>query len=108
MAVYEVSPADLKKIRFSETDAVASVLQNIAVILATPRGSVPLYREFGLPQDFVDKPIPVAKAMMVAPVREAIERWEPRASFVGLNFREDPAGKLTAVVEVEINDEQEP
>jgi len=50
-----------------------AVLQNIALILATPKGSVPLYRDFGLSWEPLDKPMPVAQAMMTGEVRETIE-----------------------------------
>lgn len=76
---YKVNATDLTNIRFNETDTLSSVLQNIAVILSTPKGSVPQYREFGLTVTMLDKPTPMAKMMMRAEVREAIERWEPRA-----------------------------
>lgn len=42
---YKVKATDLTNIRFNETDTLSSVLQNIAVILSTPKGSVPQYRE---------------------------------------------------------------
>ena len=45
---YKVNATDLTNIRFNETDTLSSVLQNIAVLLSTPKGSVPQYREFGL------------------------------------------------------------
>lgn len=104
---YMVSATDLKAIRLNEEDTVNSVLQNVAVILSTPMGSVPLYRDFGLDWSFLDKPTPVAKVLMVAPVREAIERWEPRATVLNVFFSEDPAqpGLLIPTVEVEINSE---
>ena len=70
---YKVSAADLRHIRLSEADTVAAILQNVAVILATRQGSSPLYRHFGLPQNFLDKPIPVAKPMLFAEVKEAVE-----------------------------------
>lgn len=106
---YTVSATDLKTIRFNAGDTVDSVLQNIAVILSTPRGTVPLYRDFGLDWSFLDKPTPMAKVLMVAPVREAIERWEPRATVLNVSFSEDPArpGILIPTVEVDINIEQE-
>lgn len=102
---YTVSATDLKSIQFNEKDTVNAVLQNIAVILSTPMGSVPMYREFGLDWAFLDKPIPVAKVMMVAPVREAIERWEPRATVLDVSFVDDPSqpGGLMPIVEVEIS-----
>lgn len=103
----KVSSADLKDLRLGETEAVDAVLRNIAVILATRKGSVPLYRDFGLSWDALDKPEPIARAMMVAPVREAIEQWEPRARFVDIDFKPDPTrpGTLIPIVEVEISEE---
>ena len=104
---YTVSATDLSRLRFGETDTVNSVLHNIAVILATPRGTVPLYRDFGLDMTFLDKPVPVAKVLMVAPVREAVERWEPPARVLNVSFQTDPSqpGTLIPTVEVEINAE---
>ncbi len=101
---YKVSAADLTKIRLNESDTVVSVLQNIAIILATKQGTVPLYRSFGTDHRFVDKPIPVAKTMLYVDVREAIERFEPRAQVVNITFQEDPTapGVLNVTVEVEI------
>lgn len=102
---YKVSETDLSAIRLNEADKVRSVLQNIAVILSTRKGTVPLYRSFGLNMDFLDKPIPVAKVLMIAEVREAVEMWEPRATVVGVSFSEDAArpGTLIPTVEVEIS-----
>ena len=76
---FQVSATDLGRIRLNEPETVNAVLQNIALVLATPKGSVPMYRDFGLPQDFLDKPIPVAKARMIASVREAVEECPPGA-----------------------------
>lgn len=101
---YTVSPSNKRKIQFNVTDPVESVLQNIAVILSTPKGSVPMYRDFGISVDILDRPIPVAKAMMTADIKEAIEWWEPRATFVDVDFMEDELnGRLIPTVEVEIN-----
>ena len=102
---YKVKAADLSAIRFNDAGLVSSVLQNIAVILSTPKGSVPLYRDFGLSTTFLDRPVPIAKMAMIAEVREAIERWEPRARYVGIQFSESVTqpGTLWPTVEVEIN-----
>ena len=101
---YTVSPSNKRKIKFNVTDPVESVLQNIAVILSKRRGSVPMYRDFGISVDILDRPIPVAKAMMTADIKEAIERWEPRALFISVEFMEDELnGRLIPMVEVEIN-----
>jgi hypothetical protein len=103
---YKVSSADLSSISLMESDVVQSVLQNIAVLLATPKGSVPMYRDFGLDQSFLDKPIPAAQPMMVAAIIEAIDQYEPRARVVDVTFAIDEShpGKLIPTVEVEINE----
>ena len=103
---YTVSAADLKTLRINEADAVASVLQNVAVILSTGQRTSPMYRDFGLPQDFVDRPTPAAKVLLYASVKEAIEAYEPRAEVINVTFAEDPAvpGRLIPKVEVNINE----
>lgn len=101
---YKVNAMDLKKLRLLETETVASVLQNIAIILKTPKGSVPMYREFGLSQSFLDRPMPVAEVMLRVAVKEAIERWEPRAEVVDVVFTGNASnpGELNPIVEVKI------
>ena len=61
-------------------------------------------REFGLSTTMLDKPTPIAQKALIAEVREAIERWEPRARFVSMRFegRIDQPGTLWPIVEVEI------
>lgn len=101
---YYVRATDLTNIRFNDMDPVSSVLQNIAVLLSTIKGTVPQYRDFGLTATFLDKPMPIAKMMMIAEVREAIEKWEPRARYVSIDFSEDITrpGTLWPAVKVEI------
>lgn len=104
---YKVSSRDISKIKLNESDTVASVMQNIAIILSTRQQTVPLYRGFGLPMQFIDKPIPVAKPLMIAEITEAIAEYEPRAKLIGVSFEIDESvpGRLIPTVEVEINDE---
>lgn len=103
---HKVNAADLTKIRLNETDPVRSVTQGIAILLKTPKSSVPMYREFGLPMDFLDKPMPVAKSLLQVAVREAVERWEPRAEVVDVTFSANASnpGELNPTVEVKILD----
>lgn len=104
---YKVTAADLNGLHLNVTDTVASVIQNIAVLLATRKGDVPLYRDFGLSQTFVDKPIPVARVLLYAEIKEAVELYEPRAEVVDITFQEDRSapGRLIPTVEVEIINE---
>ncbi|MDF2984877.1 MAG: hypothetical protein K0R50_387 [Eubacterium sp.] len=104
---FKVSSKDMNRIKLNESDRIASVIQNIAIIISTRQGTVPLYRGFGLPMQFVDKPIPVAKALLMVEITEAIAEYEPRAELVGVTFEIDESvpGKLIPTVEVDINDE---
>jgi len=103
---YVVSPDDTLTLRLGETDPVRQVLQNIAVLLATPKGSVPLYRDFGLDYSCLDKPTPVAETMLRSAVRTAILRWEPRANLIDVKIEEDalqpgllfPRAKIEVVI----------
>ena len=103
---YTVSPSDMGKLQFNMTDTARSVLQNVAIILATPKGTVPMYRDFGVDMSFLDLPIPAAKVRLISEIREAVETWEPRVAVTGVRFSESDADKgiLVPLVEVEINE----
>ncbi|MCL2488629.1 MAG: GPW/gp25 family protein [Oscillospiraceae bacterium] len=101
---YQVSAQYIDKLTLNETDTVRSVLQNVAIILMTPQMSVPLLRGLGLPRRFIDKPVPEAKAILVAEVTAAIQEYEPRAVInnISFEFDEKNPGKMIPVVEIEI------
>jgi hypothetical protein len=88
-------------------NTVDEVLQNVRVIISTIQGDVPLDRTLGLPGKFIDKPISVAKAILVTEVLEALERHEQRAEVVSVSIEidNDIPGKLVPVVEVKVIDE---
>ncbi len=91
---------------FQESDTVRSVIQNIALLLNTKKGTVPMYREFGLPMEFIDKPIDIAETMATLEISEAIEEFEPRATFKGLEITKSADGKMAVIVEVTINEQR--
>ena len=89
MSNYLVSANDLTTISLGEQDTVTSVLQNIAVILSTPKGTVPCYREFGIDiANILDRQEKVAQPMPM-----------------GTTFKEAPdtPGRMLPVVEVSIS-----
>ncbi len=96
--VYKLKSGENNAFSFCEDDKVKSVLQNIALILSTRKGSVPMYRDFGVDMSFVDKPIPAAEVLMRAAVAEAIEEFEPRAKLLNVDFD----GNQNVILEVEI------
>ena len=64
-----------------------------------------MYREFGLPMEFTDKPIDVAETMAALEISEAIEEFEPRAVLKDLTVSETKEGKMAVIVEVTINEQ---
>lgn len=94
----------VNKITLNEQDAVSAVIQNVAIILTTAKSTVPLYREFGVSMDYLDKPLPVAAPMFRAEIKEAVEKFEPRCEVVAISFTQDPSkpGILFPTVEVNI------
>ena len=81
------------------------ILQNVAVILATPKFSVPLDRGMGLAQRFVDKPIQIAQSILISEVLDAVEQYEPRVEVLNVTFQQGARpGALIPIVEVNILD----
>jgi len=100
---------DLSTVKLNETDRVAATLQEVAAVLSTRRGSIPLYRNFGLPMRFLDMPANVAVPVMIAEVTEAIQEFVPNAELiqvVPIYDNEYPA-RMMPSVEVRILNEQE-
>ena len=102
---YETGVFDLSRITLGETDTARSVLQNVRLILRTPKFTVPLYRQFGMDVGIVDKPVTAAHPILYAEVKETVEKFEPRCRVTAVDFvieKESP-GVLSPRVEVEIN-----
>ena len=57
-----------KSVNFHPETETEEILQNIRTILATRIGTVPLHRALGITWEHIDKPYPVAKAMMMVAV----------------------------------------
>jgi len=85
---------------------VEEVLQNVAVILATPEGTQPLDRPLGVPGLPLDDPRPAAAQQLKVDIAEEVERREPRATVDRVSFSAgDPptGGKLVPQVHLTID-----
>lgn len=102
MNIHEIPMLD-GSINFAPQNTIEEVMQNVRTIVTTVKGSVPLYRDFGVNGDFVDKPVNLARNMIVKEVKEALEKYEPRAKFRGINWQGIPIdGVLYPTVKVVI------
>lgn len=76
--------------------------RNIKTILSTPKGTCPLYRDFGIDMEMLDAPTAAAHNMLTVAIIDAIEEWEPRAQVKDVSVGADTNGKMTAKVVVTI------
>lgn len=74
------------------------IIRNVQTLLATPKGTCPLYRDFGLNTTYLDHPLTIAQNLMAVEVIEAIEKWEPRVQVKEVTFEPDQEGKLKTKV----------
>ena len=99
---------DLQNINLAPETREEEIMQNVAVIISTPKFSVPLDRGLGMAQRFVDKPIQVAQAILISEVLDAVERDEPRVEVLNVTFEMGGTpGALIPVVEVDILDDED-
>jgi phage baseplate assembly protein W len=85
---------------------VEEIAQNIRLILSTPKGSVPLDRNFGINWDLIDKPYPATIQLLKAEIVKAIENYEPMVKVKEVKLGKASAdGQLNVRVLVEILNE---
>lgn len=101
---YLLSLTQGEELELGAADAVKSVAQCVKLILSTPKGTVPMYRDFGVDLSFLDLPTPAAEQRARIEIREAVERWEPRVEVKDITFSVQE-GKLIPTVEIEVQDE---
>lgn len=102
---YTVSASRKTGLTLNETNRVESILQNVSIAIRTWLGDIPLHRDRGMANKFLDRPMNVAAPAMIVEIRETIQREEPRAELLSVKFEPDPTGILIPTVEVEIIDE---
>lgn len=106
---HTVKSADLGAIELNASDYVTATLQDVAAVLTTRQGSIPLNRRFGLPMRFMDMPINIGITVMIAEVTEAIGEFVPNVELLEVTAEVDSnePGRIYPTVEVRILDEQE-
>lgn len=81
------------------------VIQNVRMIMSSPRYTVPYDRSFAIEGDYLDNPIQLNKSLSSADIVTAIKAREPRALVRGISFEGDALeGKLKPIVRILINE----
>ena len=84
---------------------ITEITQNVRTILTTRKGTVPLDREFGITFDFLDSPMPRARALAEQEIFMQIRRYEPRVVVKKIDWlAEILEGKITPKVKLELQD----
>ena len=100
---FSIIPDENAPINLAPETLLEEIIQNINTILLTPKGSVPLDRNFGTSWQFLDRPTPIAESMIIADILEAITQYEPRIVINDITFiTNDMTGVITPRLEVSI------
>ena len=89
MTIAEIIATGSPGITFAPRSEAEEVIQNVRTILTTRRGSVPLDRDFGIDTLIVDQPVNRIHAILTTEIIETVERYEPRAEVVSVDFTGD-------------------
>ena len=103
--IFEVDMRRKQGIRIGAT-GLDGLEQEIRMLLATRKGSVPLDRDFGLTWEYVDLPMPEAMPYMIAEIATQLEKYVPRIKVRDIVFKSDAPleGILQPTVTVEIRE----
>jgi phage baseplate assembly protein W len=86
-----------------ETETEAKV-QEIWILLCTVLGECPLYRDFGVSNDYLHMPVDAAKTAMTVAIVEAFKKYAPDVELVSISFEKSldktMQGILNPVLEV--------
>lgn len=89
--------------------ALEEILQNVAVLLTTIIGTVPLDRRLGIPLTFIDEPMQRGMIKLSIFAVETLQEYEPRVVVQEIDFVPNPEaaldGKLYPRVVVRVLDE---
>lgn len=88
---------------------LAGLAQEIRTLLTTPKGTLPLDRDFGISWEMIDQPIISAMPLYVSEVATQVEKYIPRVRMESVDFRspqtEAVCGILRPVVTCVIREE---
>lgn len=76
------------------------IIENLTLLYAIPAGSVPLDRELGISQEYLDAPLPVAENQVALEIMEKTEQYEPRMEVEEVTFQMNDKGVLQPIIQL--------
>ena len=92
----------LTNVNLMPATELEEIVQNVQMILATFKGTVPLDRNFGIDGRYLDEPINAVQARATAEITSAVNSQEPRAKVQKVLFAGTLDGHLDMTVRIEI------
>ena len=90
---------------FGLPEGVDEILQNVATIMSSRQGSMPMSRHIGLSHDWIGKPLNIARVQIVGELSNAIQEQEPRATLAEVMCAvDDKTGEILISAKVVIAD----
>jgi phage baseplate assembly protein W len=88
-------------LRINPQTEIEEIVQNVKTILSTPKGSVPLLRDFGISVDLIDTLTPELQMRVKEEVFLQVEGWEKRAKVkkVSVLVSDDGKAKITVTLQ---------
>ncbi len=81
-----------------EENETEDIRKCLTALYTVREGEQPLDRDFGLKQDFLDQPVPIAKNMLALEVLEKTRRYEKRVQVEKVEYESCEDGQLIPVV----------
>ena len=77
------------------------IIQNVKTIVSTPKGSVPLMRDFGVSWQVIDTLTPELEMKIKEEIYLQVERWEKRAKLkkVNISSKQDGISEISVTIE---------
>lgn len=83
------------------TGTISEISETINTIITTPKGTVPLDRNFGIDISILDKPINLAQGLLTVEIIKQVQLYESRVSVKEVTFTPDENNNLIPKVRVE-------
>lgn len=88
--VKTIDTANPPKLTFFPASEEEAIVQSIYCLLNTVKGSVPCYREYGLGEDWLHRPMNAAASAYTVAISEALSIYEPRVRVNNVRLKVDP------------------
>lgn len=81
-----------------EESEAEDIRRCLITLYSVREGEQPLDREFGLKQEFLDQPVPIAKNMLALEVIEKTQRYEKRVKVEKVEYEASEEGQLIPII----------